>query len=125
MKDVVYSIPLEEMADRVYKAQNESLEDRSDEYLLNSNLWTDSEHVMANLCLNMDDARTLGFDRVIGVMNDGVGVIEWYAVNGCANSERGEDFKLRFAREGGFVLFSLIKNTDRVGLTYHESVSKF
>lgn len=112
MKDVIYSIPLEEMADRVYKAQNESLEDRSDEYLLNSELWTDSEHVMANLCLNMDDAQMLGLDKIVGVVENGV--TEWYAIRNHANGKHGEDYKLKFAPEAGIILFNLIKNTDEV-----------
>lgn len=112
MKNVVYSIPLDEMADRVYRAQNELLEDRSDEYLLDSNLWTDAEHVMANLCLNMDDARMMELDKIVGIVENGV--TEWYAIKNHASAKHGEDYKLKFAPEAGIVLFSLIKVADEV-----------
>ena len=64
MKDVIYSIPIDDFIDRVNAADTELVKDRSDEYLLDSNLWTDSEHILANACLNLDDARNMGMDTV-------------------------------------------------------------
>lgn len=110
MKDVIYAIPIEDFIDRVNTADIELVKDRSDEYLLDSNLWTDSEHVLANACLNLDDARNMGMDTVICIVTDGVS--KWYAMKKGANGHRGEDTKLMFAPAMYYAFFTLVTAED-------------
>lgn len=110
MKDIIYSIPIDEFIDRVNAADTELVKDRSDEYLLNNNLWTDSEHILANACLNLDDAYNMGMDTVVCAVIDGVS--KWYAVKKDANSKRGEDTKLMFAPAMYYAFFTLVTAED-------------
>ena len=110
MKDVIYSIPIDDFIDRVNAANTELVKDRSDEYLLNSNLWTDSEHILANACLNLDDARNMGMDTVICTVTDGVS--KWYAMKKGCSSKRGEDTKLMFAPAMYYAFFTLVTAKD-------------
>lgn len=110
MKDVVYTIPIDDFIDRVNRADTELVKDRSDEYLLDSNLWTDSEHVLANACLNLDDARNMGMDTVVCTVIDGVS--KWYAMKKGANGHRGEDAKFFFAPAAYYAFFTLVTNKD-------------
>ena len=110
MKDVIYSIPIDDFIDRVNAADTELVKDRSDEYLLDSNLWTDSEHILANACLNLDDARNMGMDTVICAVTDGVS--KWYSMKKGANGQRGEDTKLFFAPAMYIPFFTLVKIED-------------
>lgn len=110
MKDVIYAIPIDDFIDRVNRADIELVKDRSDEYLLDSNLWTDSEHILANACLNLDDARNMGMDTVICAVTDGVS--KWYAMKKGANGHRGEDTKLLFAPAMYTPFFMLVTAAD-------------
>lgn len=110
MKDVIYSIPIDDFIDRVNTADTELVKDRSDEYLLNSNLWTDSEHILANACLNLEDARNMGMDTVICSITNGIS--KWYAMKKGANGYRGEDTKLFFAPAMYARFFTLVRIED-------------
>ena len=110
MKDVIYSIPIDDFIDRVNAADTELVKNRSDEYLLNSNLWTDSEHILANACLNLEDARNMGMDTVVCAIIGGIS--KWYAMKKGANGQRGEDTKLFFAPAMYIPFFTLVKIED-------------
>lgn len=110
MKDIVYAIPIKDFINRVNEADTELVKDRSDDYLLNSNLWTDSEHILANACLDLDDAYNMGMDTVICTVIDGVS--KWYAIKKGCSSKRGEDTKLMFAPAMYYVFFTLITAED-------------
>lgn len=110
MKDVIYSIPIDNFIDRVNAADTELVKDRSDEYLLNSNLWTDNEHILANACLNLDEARNMGMDTVICTVTNSVS--KWYAMKKGANGHRGEDTKLLFAPAMYTPFFMLVTAED-------------
>ena len=110
MKDVIYSIPIDDFIDRVNAA--------SDEYLLNSNLWTlnsnlwTDRHILANACLNLEDARNMGMDTVICAIIGGIS--KWYAMKKGANGQRGEDTKLFFSPAMYIPFFTLVKIEDEL-----------
>ena len=105
----VLSVDIETIFKQVDELSNNLFQNKDDDYLLDSNLWTDEEHVMTNTCLALDDACYLGFDTIVFSGEDGV--TKCWAMRKDSNAKRGEDTKLVFAPKIQEVLFLCTEKT--------------
>ena len=105
----VLSVDIETISEQMNELSNNLFHDKDDDYLLNSNLWTDEEHVVANACLALEDAHHLGLDTI--VFSGEEGVTECWAMRKDSNAKRGEDTKLVFAPKIQEVLFLCTEKT--------------
>lgn len=103
----VFSVDTKTISEQINELSGKLFHDKDDDYLLNSNLWTNEEHIMANACLALEDAYNLGFDTVVFTGENGI--VKCWAMQKKPDAKKGEDTKLVFAPKIQEVLFLCTK----------------